>query len=147
LHPQALNSHRDIESDKSRVVALDDVDQVAGEGGRALGLGDFELQRVLGRGAWGKVYRARHIPSSLVFALKALKKQSLIEQKLTRLIITERQLMSELLHPFICTLHGHFQTDTHLYMVLRCGVGLLLLLLLLQLKQPLTHPPQTCPRW
>ena len=98
---------------------MDDVDQVAGDGGKPLCLTDFELQRVLGRGAWGKVYRAQHRHSGLSFALKALKKKSLIEQNLTRLVILERQLMSELLHPFICTLHGHFQTETHLYMVLR----------------------------
>lgn len=116
---QALNSHREVESDRSRIVALDDVDQVTGEGGKPLCRDDFELECVIGRGAWGKVYRARHKHSGIVFALKVMKKKALIDENLVRLIVSERQLMSELLHPFICTLHGHFQDETRLYMVLR----------------------------
>jgi hypothetical protein len=116
---QALNSHRDTDSDRSRVVVLDDVDQVTGEGGQPLCPDDFELESVIGRGAWGKVYRAKHKPSGILFALKVMKKKALIDENLARLIITERQLMSELLHPFICTLHGHFQTASNLFMVLR----------------------------
>ena len=98
---------------------LDDVDQVAGEGGGPLSITDFELQSVLGRGAWGKVYRALHKPSGILFALKRMKKRALINEDLVRLIVSERKLMSELLHPFICTLHGHFQNELYLFMVLR----------------------------
>ncbi len=111
--------HFDVECCRSRVVALEDVDQVTGEGGKPLCRDDFELESVLGRGAWGKVYRAKHRHSGIVFALKVMKKKAIIEENLTRLIVNERQLMSELLHPFICTLHGHFQDATRLYMVLR----------------------------
>ncbi len=98
---------------------LDDVDQVTSEGGGPLSINDFELQSVLGRGAWGKVFRALHKPSGIVFALKRMKKRALIDEDVARLIVSERKLMSELLHPFICTLHGHFQNDIYLFMVLR----------------------------
>ena len=136
MQVQALCSHREIDSDRSRIVVLDDVDQVTGEGGRPLCPDDFELESILGRGAWGKVYvrkqlpslcfcnslnmyRALHKHSGIHFALKVMKKKAIVQENLTRLIISERQLMSELLHPFICTLHGHFQTESHLFMVLR----------------------------
>jgi serine/threonine protein kinase len=48
-----------------------------------------------------------------------MKKRALIDEDLVRLIVSERKLMSELLHPFICTLHGHFQNELYLFMVLR----------------------------
>ena len=62
MQVQALCSHREIDSDRSRVVALDDVDQVTGEGGRPLCPDDFELESILGRGAWGKVYASTAFP-------------------------------------------------------------------------------------
>ncbi len=38
-------------------------------------------------------------------------------------VVQERRLMREMLHPFILTLHGHFSTNTKLYMVLKLAEG------------------------
>jgi len=106
-----------------RVVALEDVDQVTGIDGAPLSVDDFELLCTLGRGAWGKVFAARHKHTNITFALKIMRKNALVEQSVVRMIVRERRLMSELLHPFILTLHGHFSTPTKLYMVLRLAPG------------------------
>ncbi len=107
----------------SRVVALEEVDQVTGLDGAPLRIDDFELLSSLGHGAWGKVVAARHKHSQIVFALKIMKKNLLVKQGDARYIVRERKLMSELLHPFILNLHGHFSTPTKLYMVLSLASG------------------------
>ena len=77
----------------------------------------------MGQGAWGKVVAARHRHSNIIFALKIMKKKMLVEQGDARYIVRERKIMSELLHPFILNLHGHFSTPTKLYMVLGLAPG------------------------
>jgi serine/threonine protein kinase len=47
----------------------------------------------------------------------------LVEQKVANMIIRERKIMSELWHPFIVNLHGHFSSTTKLYMVLGLASG------------------------
>ena len=105
------------------MVALQEVDQVTGADGSPLSLADFDLLCVLGRGSWGKVVAARHKHTGIIFALKIMKKQKICEQHAASTIIRERKLMSELWHPFILTMHGHFSSSTKLYMVLRLAPG------------------------
>ncbi len=105
------------------MVALEEVDQVTGLDGAPLSVDDFELLSQLGQGAWGKVVAARHKHSNIVFALKIMKKKMLVVQGDAKYIIRERKIMSELLHPFILNLHGHFSTPTKLYMVLGLAPG------------------------
>jgi len=118
-----LTSHLDTVSDHSRVVALEEVDQVTGLDGAPLSIDDFDLLSQLGQGAWGKVVAARHKHLNIVFALKIMKKKMLVVQGDAKYIIRERKIMSELLHPFILNLHGHFSTPTKLYMVLGLAPG------------------------
>jgi serine/threonine protein kinase len=124
---EALAMHRLEESKRSQVVALVDNHILKGEGGSNLSITDFNLLKVVGRGAWGKVYLAtyKHSPSSsdTVYAVKVMIKRVLVMQSVSNLVVQERRLMSELLHPFILTLHGHFSSSTKLYMVLRFAEG------------------------
>ncbi len=106
-----------------RVVALQDVDQVTGANASALSIDDFDLLCTLGQGAFGKVLAARHKHTNITFALKIMKKRLLVEHNAVNMIIRERRIMSELLHPFIVNLYGHFSTPTKLYMVLRLAPG------------------------
>jgi len=106
-----------------RVVALEEVDQVTGADGAPLSVDDFEFLAPLGHGAWGKVVAVEHKHSNMTFALKIMKKHALVEKGDSKYIIRERKIMSELLHPFILNLHGHFSTATKLYMVLGLAAG------------------------
>ena len=40
---------------------------------------DFELIKVIGRGAYGKVYMVNHRASKKIFAMKSIKKSRVIE--------------------------------------------------------------------
>jgi serine/threonine protein kinase len=124
LHSVAYPNHRSLPLIVFfRVVAFEDVDQLTGLDASPLSIDDFDLLCTLGSGTWGKVFAARHKHTNITFALKIMEKQYLVEQKVVDHIIRERKIMSELLHPFILNLHGHFSTPTKLYMVMRLAPG------------------------
>lgn len=88
-----------------------------------VGMKDFELLRVLGTGAYGKVFLVRKIGGSdggKLYALKQLKKASIVQKtKTTEHTITERQVLESIRDsPFLVTLHYAFQTDAKLNLIL-----------------------------
>jgi len=124
---EALAMHKSSDSSRSQVVALTNNHILTGADGEALTMADFNLQGVVGIGAWGKVFRAtyKHAAnkSGTTYAIKVMKKSVLFEQGISRLVVQERRLMSELLHPFVLTLHGFFSSPAKLYMVLKFAEG------------------------
>ncbi|KAI8099435.1 kinase-like domain-containing protein [Halteromyces radiatus] len=91
---------------------------------RKVGKDDFKSLCVLGRGAFGKVHLVRHEQSQQLYAMKILKKASLIVQgKQANQVKTERQILEEVRHPFIVKLYYAFQTPDDLHMVLEYAVG------------------------
>ncbi|OZJ03248.1 hypothetical protein BZG36_03521 [Bifiguratus adelaidae] len=89
-----------------------------------VGLEDFEMLRVLGRGAFGKVILVRHIKTSHLYAMKVLQKASLIvKAKRTEHTKAERQILEDVQHPFIVKLYYAFQTSTRLYLILQYVQG------------------------
>lgn len=87
-----------------------------------VGLRDFELISVLGKGAYGKVYLVKK--SNVLYAMKVLKKASIVlhthSHEQTR---NERNILQELEFEFIVKLHYAFQTDTKLYLLLTYAPG------------------------
>lgn len=96
----------------------------------ALGALDFEFIRVLGRGAFAKVYlvRGKGCNKEKWYALKAYNKKAIVQKNQAKYIHTEKaalQACSD--HPFIVTLHYAFQTQDRLCLVMDyCGGGDLL---------------------
>ncbi|KAI8620660.1 kinase-like domain-containing protein [Chytriomyces sp. MP71] len=84
-------------------------------------LEDFEMLSVIGRGAFGKVMLIEEKSTKKLYAMKALKKEHLIEQddvvssRLEKLVF---QKASQAQHPFLVNLHSCFQTDTRLFYVM-----------------------------
>ncbi|XP_072437048.1 ribosomal protein S6 kinase alpha-5-like isoform X2 [Chiloscyllium punctatum] len=88
-----------------------------------VGLENFELLKVLGTGAYGKVFLVRKITghdANKLYAMKVLKKASIVQKaKTTEHIKTERQVLEHIRQsPFLVTLHYAFQTDTKLHLIL-----------------------------
>jgi len=82
-------------------------------------LPDFELLKLVGRGAFAQVWQVRKKDTGEIYAMKVLRKSDIVKQKLIKHINLERDIMVELgNHPFIITLHWAFQTDEKLYFVL-----------------------------
>jgi hypothetical protein len=83
-------------------------------------LGDFELLKVIGRGTYGKVMQVRRRDTGEVYAMKVLKKASIVQKaKTTEHIKTERQVLAAVRQaPFLVTLYYAFQTDAKLHLIL-----------------------------
>ena len=73
---------------------------------------------VLGQGAFGKVFLAKHPFSGKVYALKALKKKTLIVKRQLKYALSEANVLKKVSHPFIINLHYAFQTPNFLYLAL-----------------------------
>lgn len=69
----------------------------------------FQILRILGAGAFGKVYLARKKSSSFIYALKVLKKAHLINKNQARYAISEVNILKKMSHPFILKLYCSFQ--------------------------------------
>lgn len=84
-----------------------------------VGLKDFDVLKLLGRGAFGKVYKVLHKKSRKIFAMKVLRKKNLIkEQQIKYSLIEKRILEQNSSNPFLLSLYFAFQTVENLYMVI-----------------------------
>ena len=84
---------------------------------------DFDLLKVLGTGAYGKVFLARKrtgADAGNLFAMKVLKKATIVQKrKTTEHTKTERQVLETIRQsPFLVTMHYAFQTPSKLHLVL-----------------------------
>jgi len=85
-----------------------------------LSVSDFDLLRVIGKGAFGRVLlvRKKHgHDSSRVFAMKVLKKSVVAAKGQIEHTRSERSILCEIRHPFIVRLRYAFQSDVNLYLV------------------------------
>lgn len=86
---------------------------------------DFELLKVIGMGAFGKVLQVRNRHSTKIFAMKIISKR-LIKRKMSYVdnILAERNILSKLSnHPFIVTMHASFQTREKLFIIMDFCAG------------------------
>ena len=88
-----------------------------------VGMKNFELLKLLGTGAYGKVFLVRKLggnDSGKLYAMKVLKKAAIVQKaKTAEHIKTERQVLASVRQsPFLCTLYYAFQTDTKLHLIL-----------------------------
>ena len=82
-------------------------------------LGMFEIGRPLGKGKFGRVYLARERSSGFICALKVLYKSELqhgagVEKQVRR----EVEIQSNLRHPNILKLYGHFHDSKRIFLIL-----------------------------
>ncbi|XP_015424465.1 PREDICTED: ribosomal protein S6 kinase alpha-4 [Myotis davidii] len=84
---------------------------------------NFELLKVLGTGAYGKVFLVRKAgghDSGKLYAMKVLRKAALVQRAKTREHTRTERSVLELVRqaPFLVTLHYAFQTDAKLHLIL-----------------------------
>ncbi|XP_071162584.1 ribosomal protein S6 kinase alpha-5-like [Mytilus edulis] len=101
-------------------IELKDVN-MTGQG--KVAMADFELLKVLGTGAYGKVFLVRKIggkDDNKLYAMKVLKKAAIVQKtKTTEHTRTERQVLEAIREsPFLVKLHYAFQTEAKLHLIL-----------------------------
>ena len=97
-----------------------EVNDVVREGHEKADPSQFELLKVLGQGSFGKVFLVRKIvgkDAGTLYAMKVLRKATLKVRDRVRTKM-ERNILTEVQHPFIVKLHYAFQTEGKLYLIL-----------------------------
>jgi len=81
-------------------------------------INDFEMLKVLGRGTFGKVMMARETKTGQIYAIKVLKKETILEKGELVHTLTENSVLARCSHPFLTSLKYSFQTEHHLCFVM-----------------------------
>lgn len=78
----------------------------------------FTIERVLGKGAFGKVLLVSKTDTHELYAMKVISKTKLKSYKQKVHAIAERKILERVHSPFVVALHYAFQTATKLYLVM-----------------------------
>ena len=85
----------------------------------------FDINEQIGKGGFSKVYKGYYIKNRKIpLGIKKISKQNIAEKNIYELILTEKEILSNLYHPFINNLYCTFQDDDDIYMVtdyFQCG--------------------------
>ncbi|XP_029574316.1 protein kinase C zeta type-like [Salmo trutta] len=85
----------------------------------ALGLGDFDLIRVIGRGSYAKVLLVRLKKNEQIYAMKVVKKELVHDDEDIDWVQTEKHVFEQAsTNPFLVGLHSCFQTESRLFLVI-----------------------------
>uniref|UniRef100_A0A8C6L8J1 Protein kinase C n=1 Tax=Nothobranchius furzeri TaxID=105023 RepID=A0A8C6L8J1_NOTFU len=111
------------DSDPNRLqdisAVVDGIDGIKLSQGVALGLGDFELIRVIGRGSYAKVLLVRLKKTEQAYAMKVVKKELVHDDEDIDWVQTEKHVFEQAsMNPFLVGLHSCFQTESRLFLVI-----------------------------
>ena len=81
-------------------------------------LDDFDLLKMLGKGAFGEVVLSQYKENGKLYAIKVLKKKDIVENDQLEHTKTEQKILAHVNHPFLVGLDYAFQTESRLYFVM-----------------------------
>ncbi|KGN49490.1 serine/threonine-protein kinase tricorner isoform X2 [Cucumis sativus] len=84
-----------------------------------MGVDDFELLTIIGRGAFGEVRLCREKTTGHVYAMKKLKKSEMLRRGQVEHVKAERNLLAEVDSAYIVKLYCSFQDDDFLYLIMQ----------------------------
>lgn len=84
---------------------------------------DFEVIKVIGRGAFGEVQLVQHKATKATFAMKCLSKFEMLKRSDTAFYWQEREVMALSSSEWIVGLHYSFQDEKYLYLVMDFVAG------------------------
>lgn len=90
------------------------------ESSSKLTVNDFDLLKIVGKGAFGKVLLVRKKQGTgggKIYAMKILKKSMIVEKNQVEHAKSERDILFEIKHPYIVRLRFAFQSEDKLYLV------------------------------
>lgn len=86
-------------------------------------LDDFKLLSVIGKGSYAKVVLVKKNDSDKTYAMKILKKKHIEKKKQEAHIMTERNVLVEVDHPFVIKMYASFQSPEKLFFILEFCPG------------------------
>ncbi|CAN0879536.1 Serine/threonine-protein kinase AtPK2/AtPK19 [Linum grandiflorum] len=120
LNRLTLDETEEVAGDlqEKTVNVADSADEGSLKDPSAVGIDDFEVLKVVGQGAFGKVYQVRKRGTCDIFAMKVMRKDKIVENDQVEYMKAEREILSKVDHPFIVQLKYSFQTKYRIYLVL-----------------------------
>lgn len=88
-----------------------------------IGVKDFELLKVLGKGSFGDVYAVKYKRTGKLYAMKVLDKQLYLNKDMLKYAIAERDVLCSIRSPFVTNLDFAFQTADELMLVIEYCSG------------------------
>lgn len=76
---------------------------------QSVGIEDFEVLKVVGQGAFAKVFQVRKKGTSEIYAMKVMRKDKIMEKNHAEYMKAERDILTKIDHPFIVQLRYSFQ--------------------------------------
>ena len=83
-----------------------------------VGVDDFKLIKVIGRGSYGKVCLVQFKKTNDLYAMKSLKKDVLLDEDQVESTLLEKNILQSLNYPFLVGMVFCFQTEERVYFVL-----------------------------
>jgi len=90
---------------------------------KQINIKDFQMQRTLGCGSFGRVKYAMWKQDDKYYAVKFMKKAEIIKLKQVDHINNEKRLMAQIDHPFIVNMIGYAKDQHFVYIVMECITG------------------------
>uniref|UniRef100_A0A8C3AM03 protein kinase C n=1 Tax=Cyclopterus lumpus TaxID=8103 RepID=A0A8C3AM03_CYCLU len=121
-----LGSDSSPKAETQRDVVDPDAPLVSQRDGGPLGLQDFKLIAVLGRGHFGKVLLSEYKRTGSLYAIKALKKGDIVARDEVESLMCEKRIFETVNgshHPFLVNLFACFQTPEHVCFVMEYTAG------------------------
>uniref|UniRef100_A0A1D1YK16 non-specific serine/threonine protein kinase n=1 Tax=Anthurium amnicola TaxID=1678845 RepID=A0A1D1YK16_9ARAE len=118
-----VSSESEAEAESEKQANVETADSACKEAAKpekveGVGLEDFEVLKVVGQGAFGKVFQVRKKGTSEIYAMKVMRKDKIMEKNHAEYMKAERDILTKIDHPFIVQLRYSFQTKYRLYLVL-----------------------------
>uniref|UniRef100_A0A674D6J4 Protein kinase C n=1 Tax=Salmo trutta TaxID=8032 RepID=A0A674D6J4_SALTR len=115
--PQNKDSSESLNSDGEEKEARCSRD--TGKSASSLGLVDFDLLSVIGRGSYAKVLLVRLKKTERIYAMKVVKKELVNDDEDIDWVQTEKHVFEQASnHPFLVGLHSCFQTESRLFFII-----------------------------
>lgn len=91
---------------------------------KKLRLQNYKIIKVLGKSTLGNIFLAKSLTTQGICSMKIIKKASLSNKNLLKMVKTEKKILSTISNPFILPLLHSFQTNTKLILVMHyCSRG------------------------
>lgn len=79
---------------------------------------DFRLLAVLGQGTFGKVYAVQNSRTGEILAMKSIKKEFILVNKLENFLKNEKNVWQQIDHPFVLELYSFFNMPFRVYFLM-----------------------------
>lgn len=86
-------------------------------------LEDFRIQKMIGKGTFGKVFLVEQEGTGKLYAMKCIRKDIIIENEQMENIQLERNILYTIDHPFLVNMEYVFQNEVRIYFLMHFVKG------------------------